>query len=216
MSRKLLNNPGGVLAVVFAGVMGCRQDMHDQPKIEPLEASPFFADGRGARTPVDQTVARGQLKADKVLYEGREPDSDGGEGELVDYLPFPATREVLQRGQERYDIYCSPCHARTGDGDGMIVKRGFRAPPSLHSERVQKAKLGHYFDVITRGFGAMPGYAPQIKVEDRWAIAAYIRVLQLSQRAPIGDLPPEDRAKINDDPPKGAQAPTPKAPEGGH
>src|SRR5262245_40965043 len=111
--------------------IGCRQDMHDQPKLEPLESSPVFADGRGSRGPVDGTVARGQLRTDRVLYEGRQP-APQGQDDLVDYLPFPATRELLARGRERYDIFCSPCHARTGDGDGMIVRRGFRAPPSLH------------------------------------------------------------------------------------
>jgi mono/diheme cytochrome c family protein len=190
---------------------GCRQDMHDQPKLKPLRASTFFADGRGSRYPVEGTIARGHLNEDRVLYEGRAPKEPaegatgeaadkGGEANLVDYLPFPATAAVLARGQERYDIYCSPCHARTGEGDGMIVRRGFRTPPSLHSERVRTAKLGHIYDVITNGLGAMPSYAPQIKPRDRWAIVAYVRALELSQGATLADVPADARAHLDDPP----------------
>jgi mono/diheme cytochrome c family protein len=216
-----LHGPGAAL-IVALGAAGCRQDMHDQPKIEPLEASPLFPDGRGSRTPVDNTVARGQLKADRVLHEGRAPaaaataapTATAAEGahppseEFVDYLPFPATYEVLARGRERYDIYCTPCHARTGEGDGMIVRRGFRRPPSLHDERIRSARLGHLYDVVTHGIGAMPSYAAQIKVEDRWAIVAYLRALQRSQRASIDDVPNEERAHLD-------KAPSTPAP-GGH
>jgi mono/diheme cytochrome c family protein len=221
MWRKCLTDARGVaLAAVVLGApaaAGCRQDMHDQPKLKPLRASTFFADGRGSRYPVEGTVARGQLKADRVLEEGRAPrepapageaadkGDKGGEEEFVDYLPFPATAEVLARGRERFDIFCSPCHARTGEGDGMIVRRGYRTPPSLHSERVRTAKLGHLYDVITRGLGAMPSCAPQIRPRDRWAIVAYVRALELSQWAPLADVPADARAHLDD--PPAARAP---------
>jgi mono/diheme cytochrome c family protein len=195
MWRKCLTDAAlGALCALAAAAAGCRQDMHDQAKIEPLEASPWSADGRGSRKPVEGTVARGQLNADRVLHQGRAPTPS--EDDLVDYMPFPATHEVLARGRERYDIFCSPCHARTGEGDGMVVRRGFRSPPSLHSERVRTARLGHLYDVITRGFGAMPAYAAQIPTRDRWAIVAYVRALQLSQHATIEDLPPEERDRL--------------------
>jgi mono/diheme cytochrome c family protein len=188
--------------------------MHDQPKIEPLEASPFFTDGRGSRSPVEGTVARGHLNADRALHEGRAPGAGpgaAGAGELVDTLPFPATIEVLARGRERYDIFCAPCHAKTGDGDGMIVRRGFRSPPSLHSDRVRAARLGHLYDVITRGLGAMPAYAAQIPVRDRWAIVAYVRALQLSQRAALADVPDDERARLEAAPHPAEAAPRPSS-----
>jgi mono/diheme cytochrome c family protein len=174
-----------------AALVGCRQDMHDQRKIEPLEATPFFADGRGSRKPVDGTVARGKLKDDRHLHEGRT-----AAGELVDELPMPVNKDLLLRGRERFDIYCSPCHARTGDGDGMVVRRGFQKPPTFHRDELRKAKLGHLFEVISKGLGAMPAYAAQIKVEDRWAIVAYVRALQLSRSAKIEDVPEPQRADL--------------------
>jgi mono/diheme cytochrome c family protein len=171
-------------------VVGCRQDMHDQPKYEPLEESSFFADGQASRQPVPGTVARGQLYDDALLYTGKE----GGNEARV--FPFRVDAAVMARGRERYDIFCSPCHARTGDGNGMVVQRGFRRPPPLAEERLRQAPVGHLFDVITRGFGAMPDYAAQIPASDRWAIIAYVRALQLSASAPVADVPPAERARL--------------------
>lgn len=164
--------------------------MHDQPRYEPLERSTFFNDGRSARPFGEGTVARGQLKTDEHFYTGKV------NGELVNALPFPATKEVLDRGHERYNIYCSPCHDRVGNGQGMIVQRGFRQPPSLHIDRLRQAPLGHFFDVMTNGFGTMYSYADRIAPRDRWAIVAYIRALQMSQNAALDDVPVEERSKL--------------------
>jgi mono/diheme cytochrome c family protein len=173
--------------------------MYDQPKYEPLEASTFFPDRQSARPRVEGTVFRGADGADARLTTGKEG------GRLVAQFPLPATRALLTRGRERYDIFCSPCHDRVGEGNGMVVQRGYRQPPSLHIERLREAPVGHFFDVVTNGFGAMPDYAAQIPPEDRWAIVAYIRALQLSQRAPAADLAPEERGRI--DAPAAAEAP---------
>ncbi len=162
---------------------GCRLDMQDQPRFKPLRRSDFYEDGRSSRPLVPGTVARGQLREDTYFYTGLNGKEAG------DYLPFPATREVLERGRERYNIYCAPCHARTGEGNGMIVQRGYRRPPSYHIDRLRKAPLGHFFDVMTNGFGAMPDYAAQVQAYDRWCIAAYIRALQFSQNAPESLVP---------------------------
>jgi len=169
-------------AVVWLGA--CRQDMFDQPRTRPLRRSEFFSDGRSARPPVAGTVARGELRDDPHLYTGRV------NGALVTTFPFPVSGEVLERGRGRYNIFCAPCHDRVGNGNGMIVRRGFRAPPSFHIDRLRAAPVGHYFDVVTNGFGAMPDYAAQIPAHDRWAVIAYIRALQLSQRATPADVPP--------------------------
>jgi len=174
-------SPLGLIGVLL--LAGCRQDMHDQPRFKPLAKSDFYADWRSARPPVEGTVARGQLHEDSYLYTGKIGNNPG------DYMPFPVTEAVLLRGRERFDIYCSPCHSRLGDGRGMIVQRGFRAPPSYHTERLRNAPLGYFFDVMTQGFGAMPEYASQIPARDRWAIVAYIRALQLSQHAISSDVP---------------------------
>jgi mono/diheme cytochrome c family protein len=152
--------------------------MHDQPKYEPLEATTFFDDGMSARPPVPGTVARGSLGGDELFLTGKV----GGQPAPV--FPYPVTREMVDRGQERYDIFCAPCHDRVGTGRGMVVRRGYREPPSLHIERLRAAPPGHFFDVITNGFGAMPDYRAQIPPADRWAIVAYVRALQLSQHAP--------------------------------
>jgi mono/diheme cytochrome c family protein len=170
--------------------------MHDAPRYEPLEASAFFRDGRGSRVLVANTVARGALREDEHLYAGKI------DGELTDMFPMPVTADVMARGRERFNAFCSPCHGRTGQGNGMVVQRGFRAPPSYHEERLRNAPVGYYFDVMTHGFGAMPDYAAQVPVADRWAIAAYIRALQLSQRASVDDVPVERRADL-DAPPAG-------------
>jgi hypothetical protein len=165
--------------------------MHDAPRLDPLEASTFFADGQAARPYVVNTVARGQLREDDHLYRGRV------DGELTDMFPMPVTAEVMARGLERFNVFCSPCHGRTGAGNGMIVQRGFRAPPSMHEERLRTAPVGYYFDVMTNGFGAMQDYSAQVPVTDRWAIAAYIRALQLSQRATVNDVPADRRADLD-------------------
>lgn len=180
---------GILLACLF--LAGCRQDMHDAPRYDPLEASAFFADRQAARTPVANTVARGQLREDTHLYQGRI------DGQLADTFPMPVTASVMARGQERYNVFCAPCHGRTGVGNGMIVQRGFKAPPSYHDERLRNAPVGYYFDVMTNGFGVMQDYSAQIPVPDRWAIAAYIRALQLSQRATVDDVPADRRADLD-------------------
>jgi hypothetical protein len=157
--------------------------MHDQPRFKPMAKSDFYADLRAARLPVEGTVARGQLREDAYFYTGKVGNNPG------DYMPFAVTQEVLSRGRERFNIYCSPCHSRLGDGNGMIPQRGFRHPPSYHTERLRKAPLGYFFDVMTNGFGAMPEYASQIAPRDRWCIVAYVKALQLSQNAPASDVP---------------------------
>jgi mono/diheme cytochrome c family protein len=180
----------GFAAFAFLFGAACRQDMHDQPKYIPLRESTFFADARSARPLVDGTVARGQLREDDLLYAGKM----GGQDATI--FPSRVDAAVMARGHERFDIYCSPCHGRTGQGDGMVVRRGYRRPPSFHQDRLRSAPVGHFFDVITNGFGAMPDYAAQIKAEDRWAIIAYVRALQLSEHAPMADVPVSERGKI--------------------
>lgn len=177
----------GLLPIFLAA---CQQQMADQPRYDPLSSSTFFGDGRSARPLVEGTVARGRLRTDEHFYTGRE------QGRLVDTFPFPVTRSVLARGQERFNIFCSPCHDRIGNGQGMIVRRGYRAPPSYHVDRLRAAPLGHFFQVMTNGFGVMPDYAQQVSPEDRWAIVAYIRALQLSQHARLVDVPPEERSQL--------------------
>ncbi len=164
-------------------VTGCRQDMHDQPKFIPQRGSDFYADGRSVRPQVENTVARGQLHEDTYFYTGM---TDGKEG---DAMPFPVTMTVLERGQERFNIYCTPCHSRVGNGAGMIVERGYRPAGNFHTPRLMSAPLGHFFAVMTHGYGAMPDYAAQVAPRDRWAIVAYIKALQLSQNAKPADAP---------------------------
>jgi len=181
------------LFLALAGLLaiaGCRQDMHDQPKYVPLRGSGFFADGRSARPLVEGTVARGQLDDDTLFQTGKT------DGVLAAQFPFPVTADMLARGRERYDIFCSPCHDRTGRGNGMVVRRGYRQPPSYHIDRLRQVPPGHFFDVITNGIGAMPDHRAQVPVADRWAIAAYIRALQLSQNGTLSDVPPERREAL--------------------
>ncbi len=180
----------GPLLLLLALAAGCRMDMHDQPKYESYEASEFFLDGRASRVPPEGTVAQNQLRDDDLLYTGK---MNGQDSEL---FPFPITLDVLKRGQERYNIYCSPCHDRVGTGHGVIVRRGMKRPPSLHSVYLKEAPPGHFFNVITNGFGAMFSYASRLKPEDRWAVIAYIRALQLSQGATYGDVPQEDVDRV--------------------
>lgn len=188
--RKLLS----ILTIAAAGWAGAgcelRQAMYDQPKVKPLAKSEFFADGRGARPLVEGTVARGHLNDDEHLFTGKV------NGELATTFPEPVTREVLARGQERYNIFCAPCHDLAGTGTGMIVQRGFKKPVSFHDPRLVASTPGYYFQNITVGFGQMPSYADQIPVKDRWAIVAYIRALQRSRMATMDDVPVEEREKL--------------------
>lgn len=178
-------------ALLSAVLASCRLDMHEQPSYRPLERSAFFADGSSARPLPMGAVSRAPLPAaDELFYTGRV------DGEEATVFPFPVTREVLDRGQERYNVFCAPCHGFTGDGNGMIVQRGFSPPPSFHTDRLREEPVGHYFDIITHGFGAMYPYAQRVPPRDRWAIIAYIRALQLSQRATAADLPEEERRRL--------------------
>ena len=204
--------------VLTSALAACRQDMHDAPRYEPLEASTFFSDGHSARTLVANTVARGQLREDEHFYTGKVG------GQLATEFPMPVTNEVMARGQERFNVFCAPCHSRTGEGTGMIVQRGFRQPPSYYEERLVSAPVGYLFDVMTNGFGAMQDYAAQVPPADRWAIAAYIRALQFSRRGTMADVPADrqeelDRSPVTPAPPSppvGAAtpgAPAPQAPQ---
>lgn len=173
---------------------GCRLDMHLQPKYNPEVPSDFFSDGRSVRQPVTGTVARGQLRTDELLYTGKM------DGNIADVFPFAIGPAELARGRERFNIYCTPCHGFTGYGDGMIVQRGFPAPPSFHTDRLRQAPVGHFFDVMTNGFGLMYSYAARVSPQDRWYIAAYIRALQRSQHAPMSDLPPAQASALEAQP----------------
>ncbi len=176
--------------VLIAG--GCRQDMHNQPKYVTYRSSEFFRDGLSERQPVVGTVARGDLHADSYFYTGKNGTKEG------DQFPFPITMQVMERGRERYDIYCSPCHSRVGDGNGMIVKRGYRQAANFHLARYLDQPVGHYYSVITHGWGAMPDYAAQIEPADRWAIAAYIRALQYAQNGTMAEVPADQRGQMKD------------------
>lgn len=170
---------------------GCRQDMHDQPRVKPLARSDFFGDERSARPLVEDTVARGHLKEDPLLFTGK----DGKD--IADVFPFPVGLEVLERGRDRYEVFCAPCHGRSGRGDGMVAQRGFKTrPASFHQDRLRQKPVGYFFDVVTNGFGAMQDYAAQIPVTDRWAIVAYLRALQKSQNASLADVPEEERGRL--------------------
>jgi mono/diheme cytochrome c family protein len=182
-----------VITAAFACVAlagGCRQDMQVQPRYNPYDASTFFDNGLSARQPVPGTIARGQLHLDSLLYTGKVDAKD------AEVFPFPIKSEDLERGRERYNIYCAPCHDATGSGRGMIVLRGFPQPPSFHIDRLRQAPPGHFFDVMTNGLGVMYSYASRVSPEDRWRIAAYIRALQLSQQANLADAPPAEREKL--------------------
>ncbi len=207
-SRAKLDRASAVmLMLAIAMCSACRIDMHVQPRQNPLSRSDFFSDQRSARPPVEGTVARGQLHEDSYFYTGKIGNNPG------DLMPFPVTKEVLERGRERFNIFCAPCHSRLGDGNGFVPSRGFaRKPPSFHIARLQKAPLGYFYDVMTEGFGIMPDYASQIPPQDRWDIVAYVRALQLSQNATMEDVAPGQ--KIPSEPPRfrepgtGASQPT--------
>ena len=187
-------------------VSACRRDMQDQPKIKPLRGSTFFSDRLGSRQPIEGTVARGFLRSDTEFFTGKKPKAPGATAtpaqqqtagtqgaqastfpDDIDTFPLPVTKEVVERGRQRYDIFCSACHGLTGNGDGMIVRRGFRRAASFNDDRLRQAPVGHFFDAMTNGWGAMPSYAAQIPVQDRWAIIAYIRALQVSQQNPAAE-----------------------------
>lgn len=179
---------------------GCRRDMQDQPKMKPYRGTTFFTDGLSGRQPIAGTIPRGFLRTDTEYYTGKKagatPSASPVAGQAttpgqvnafpddVDTFPFPVTEDTVRRGRERYDIFCSVCHGMTGNGDGMVVRRGFRRAASFNDDRLRQAPVGHFFDAMTNGWGAMPSYASQIPVQDRWAIVAYIRALQLSQQNP--------------------------------
>jgi mono/diheme cytochrome c family protein len=200
LTRRALTTAACLLGLALAG---CRQDMHDQPKYKPYRESDFFGDRRSARPQVEGTVARGMLHEDTHLYAGKV------DGALAETFPFPVTAAVLQRGRERYGIYCTPCHGLAGYGDGMVVTRGYRKPSSFHVDRLRGERPGYFYDVITNGFGAMPDYAAQIPVEDRWAIVGYVRALQLSQNASVADVPAGQRGGLG-------APPAPAPPSEGH
>ena len=233
MQSSIVNLRSSILVLAALGFSACRQDMHDQPKyipLRPIDAFGSINDGRSGRPLVEGTVARDNLREDVEFYTGKlrqsqsagatsaqpqivpPPRTVNAEGAqipaqsyqgFVTEFPMPITAADLDRGQERFNIYCSVCHGRLGDGSGMIVKRGFRKPPSFHDDRLRTAPIGYFFDVETNGFGAMPDYASQIPPEDRWRIIAYIRALQLSQRGTLADVPASERDKLN-----GAQSKT--------
>jgi mono/diheme cytochrome c family protein len=194
LDRGKPNARAWVLAALWlAGLCaGCRLDMHVQPRYNPYDATDFFGDGQSARQPVVGTFPRGELTLgpQELVYTGKV------NGQPSEAFPFPVTQEVVKRGHERFNVFCSPCHGFAGDGDGMIVQRGFRRPPSFHEDRLRAAPAGHFFDVITNGFGAMYPYGYRVPPRDRWAIIAYVRALQLSRQASIDDVPEGERQKL--------------------
>ena len=185
------------LALTVAVSAGCRQDMHDAPRYDPLEASDLFANGSAARPLMAGTVARGHLNEDAYLHTGKD-----AAGLPVTAFPFAITRADLDRGQERFNVFCAPCHGKTGEGNGMVVQRGYRQAQSMHIDRLRLAPVGYFYDVISNGFGVMPDYRSQIPVEDRWRIVAYVRALQASRQGTTADLP----ADVLDQLRKGATA----------
>lgn len=178
------------ICAALLALAGCRQDMHNQPKFKPLRASEFFPDGRSARPLVAGTVDRGETSEDPAYLTGFEGFAP------VETLPFPVTREVLERGRDRFNIYCMPCHGELADGNGMVAQRGYLRPPTFHDDRLRQTTVGQFFNIITNGIGGMPDYSQQISVDDRWKIVAYIRALQLSQNATLDDVPPDIRSKL--------------------
>ena len=192
--RRATRTPRRRLApwLLLIGVLGgCRQDMHDQPKFKPLAENTFYPDHRSARPRVAGTVARGHLRGDDALHTGKV------NGALSDSLPLPLTAELVQLGRERFETYCSPCHGRTGRGDGLVAQRGFKKPSSFHVDRLRSMPVGYFYDVITNGFGAMSDYSAQVSVNDRWAIVAYVRALQLSENASFADVPRDFRSDLD-------------------
>ena len=179
-----------VVAVMLAVFAGCHGDMYDQPRSDPLEKSDFFADGRASRSPVAGAIARGELREDEPFYTGKQ------DGKPLEKPPVEVDMALVERGRERFNIFCTPCHGRAGYGDGMIVRRGYRQPPTYHSDRLRGVPISHFFDVMTNGFATMPDYAEQVPVRDRWAIAVYVRALQLSQYAQVDALDEAERKQL--------------------
>jgi mono/diheme cytochrome c family protein len=179
---------------MLLALAGCRDDMHNQPRYKPLAESEFFSDHRAARPAIDGTVARGHLRIDTARYTGKFG------GEDIDQFPIPIARADIERGRERFNVYCTPCHGRLGDGNGMVVLRGYRQAASYYSDKLMKAPVGHFFDVMTNGFGAMPSYASRVEPDDRWRIVAYIRVLQASESAKLNDVPADQRQNLRLEP----------------
>jgi mono/diheme cytochrome c family protein len=204
----LISNRKLLLAfpLLLIGLTACRQDMQDQPRYKPLAASDFFSDHRSARPAVEGTVARGHLRLDEARYTGKIA------GEDIDQFPIPISRDDIERGRSRFNIYCTPCHGRLGDGNGMVVLRGYRQAASYYTDKMMKAPVGHFFDVITNGFGAMPSYASRIVPDDRWRITAYIRALQFSESAKITDVPADQQKNLPVEPPPSGVAPSAAAP----
>lgn len=190
----------GLMGIAFTG---CHTDMWVQPKTGPLDESTFYGDGKSARPLPAGTVARGHLRNDDVFFSGFEADPNSPTGhKLTNTLPVPLTKSLLLRGQERFQIYCTPCHGQLGDGNGMIANRGFklkRPVASYHTDRLRNMPVGHFYQVITNGYGAMYSYASRVEPQDRWAIAAYIRALQLSQNVAPSQLSAEDQQKLKED-----------------
>jgi mono/diheme cytochrome c family protein len=204
-TQKLL---AGIL--VLSVTTGCRQDMHDAPRYDPLEASAVLPQGASAQPLVEGTVARGQLRDDELLETGRV------NGQVANQFPFPIAAADMDRGEERFNIYCAPCHGRDGDGNGMVVQRGFRQAASLHTDRLRQAQPGYLYEVIRNGFGVMPDYRAQIAVDDRWRIVAYIRALQLSRHATPADVPENERQSLDAVPAPATPPTAPGRPAGGH
>ena len=186
-----------LVLLAAAAFTACRQDMHDPPRYRPLAKSAFYPDGRASRPIIDGTVAWGKLKSDTRMYKGKAGN------DFITEIPMPVTEGLLTRGQQRFNIYCSPCHGRAGDGEGMVALRGFKHPPSYHSDKLRNQPVGYYFDVMSNGFGAMASYASRVPVQDRWAIAAYIRVLQYSRLATLDDVPEALRSQLESGRPVG-------------
>ena len=185
-SRSLISLCAAAILFLSGGCRYLKQDMANQPKNRPLSPSDFFDDGRSERPLVENTVARGSI-ADDELFVPKDSNN----------FPLPVNRELLERGEERYKIFCTPCHGLQGDGNGMVAMRGMKHPPTFHQDRLRQAPNGYFYDNITNGFGAMYGYSAQIPPHDRWAIIAYVRALQLSRNAKVADLPGELREKLN-------------------
>jgi mono/diheme cytochrome c family protein len=177
-------------SLAFVAWTGCRRDMQDQPKVIPLRPSQFFADGRSARPIPPNTIARDELNDTDSFHTGA--DKNG----FLNQIPMKVDRAMLQRGEQRYNIYCTPCHGMLGDGNGMVTRRGFKWPSNLHTDRIRNAPPGYLFQVISNGYGAMPHYDDQIPVQDRWNIVAYVRALQLSRHASINDVAANERAQL--------------------
>ncbi len=189
----LILRRAGLVGVILLGLVvlsGCTMTMRDQPRVDPYQPAEFFGNEKSALPPVEDTVPYGMANTDDALYTGQV------DGQYVEEFPFLITKEGLEYGRQRYDIYCAPCHGYAGEGDGMVVQRGFKQPPSFHQDRLREAPPGYFYYAIANGFGSMPSYANRIPVHDRWLIVAYIKALQLSQHAPVTELPPEDVAKL--------------------